>query len=454
MFSLTRLQQGLRVRPPQVMGGLRAFLRIVSSKGALAVIDQAVVSVTNFIWVRAIGLACSVGQLGDYYVTMTLLFVLVNLQSELITAPYTVYCHRKTERDLAGYTGSIMVHQAIAMLISMVAFLAFLALTPLPVIGTSLSLSAGVLVLAGPCWLMRGFLRYLSFARMQCGIAVVMDSVACLLQLGGLWLLLRYDIFALHWAFAVMGISSAVVVVAWFAMRPIPFHWPKAAWGGAWGDFVENWGFARWALTSQLVGCMMPHIFPWLLKSLSGREAAGLLGAANTICGVAVIFSLGIAHLLTPLASRAFAQQGKAALVRVLAQTGVFLLLTVGAFAFVAMMWGERVMVLVYDGRFSGVGLTLGVLAVAVLANCVSITCGNGLWAIDRPKLNLYADAMTLVSTLGAAFLLVPVHGPLGAAVATLIGNGAGAITRLAVFVRAVREVPSPQVPDAMQVTQ
>jgi O-antigen/teichoic acid export membrane protein len=415
----------------------QSFARIISTKGALAVMDQAIVSVTNFVWIREIGRACSIGDLGDYYLAMTVLFVLVNVQSELITAPYTVYCHRKSGKSLDEYTGSVFAHQLIASLLAAVVFLIFLAATPLPVIGTSLTMSALTLILAGPFWLMRGFLRYMSFARMQCGAAVVMDTIACALQLGGLWLMLRNDVFALHWAFALMGGSSALVVGGWFLLRPIPIARPKSLVR----DFRENWGFAKWALLSQMVGCMTPYIFPWLLKSLKGRVSAGLMGAANTICGIAVIFSLGIVHLLTPIASRAYVQGGKAALIKVLVQTGIFLLATVGCFAFVATFFGEQVMVFVYDGRFSGVGSTLSILSLAVLANCLSITCGNGLWAIDRPKYNLYADAVALLTTLVAAFLLVGPHGPLGAAWATLIGNTCGAVTRFGIFCYAIRNV-------------
>ena len=444
MFSANRSIP--RVQP--LLNWWNSFARLISSKGALAVIDQGVVSVTNFVWIRAIGRSCSVGDLGDYYLAMTLLFVLVNVQSELITAPYTVYCHRKSGKSLDEYTGSVFLHQVLASLLAVVTFVIFLAMTPLPAIGTSLTLSALTLVFAGPFWLMRGFLRYMSFARMQCGVAVVMDTMACVLQLGGLWLLLHYGVFQLHWAFALMGGSSALVVLGWFLWRPIAFARPESAKE----DFRENWGFAKWALLSQMVGCMTPHVFPWLLKSLQGRAAAGLLGAANTICGVAVIFSLGIAHLLTPIASRAFVQEGKAALIKVLVQTGVFLLATVGLFALVATLFGEQVMVFVYDGRFSGVGSTLAILSLAVLANCVSITCGNGLWAIDRPKLNLYGDGVVLLTTLVAAVALVGSHGPLGAAWATLIGNTCGAVTRCGVFCYAIRKVspvPQPQAGEA-----
>ncbi|HIF30420.1 MAG TPA: lipopolysaccharide biosynthesis protein [Planctomycetes bacterium] len=409
---------------------MKGVSRALSTKGALAVLDQAIVSITNFIWIREIGRACSLGQLGDYYIVMTLLFVLLNVQSELITAPYTVYCHRKSGKSLSEYTGSVFVHQLVASLVAVFAFVVFLLLTPLTAFGTSMSLSVAVLILAGPFWMMRGFLRYMSFARMHCGSAVIMDATACLIQLCGLWLLIQTNTFRLHWAFAVMGVSSAIVVIAWFLIRPIKFTMPRDA-RPAWR---ENWPFAKWALLSQLVGCMTPHMFPWLVTMIRGRVAAGILGAANTICGVAVMFSLGVSHILTPAASRAFVRGGKPALFRVLGSTAAFLMLTVGSFCGVALLFGEQAMVVIFDSRFSGHGNTLAVLSVAVLINCLSITCGNGLWAIDRPKLNLVADATVLITTIVSAIFLIRPYGPFGAACATLVGNTCGTVVRCGAF--------------------
>jgi O-antigen/teichoic acid export membrane protein len=114
----------------------------------------------------------------------------------------------------------------------------------------------------------------------------------------------------------------------------------------------------------------------------------------------------------------------------------------VGGFLIVAVVAGDWILArLVYDGRFTGQGTTLAWLAAAVLATAASVIFGNGLWAIERPKLNLSADIVALVATVSLALWWIPSGGAVGAASAICIGNSAGALVRGLVFLAAIRAI-------------
>src|SRR6185295_17625777 len=77
----------------------------------------------------------------------------------------------------------------------------------------------------------------------------------------------------------------------------------------------------------------------------------------------------------------------------------------------------------------------LFVLALGLLANSLGIVAGNGLWAIDQPRSNFFADVCCLLITLVAATLIIP-FGTLGAALAILAGTTSGAVVRAITLAR------------------
>jgi O-antigen/teichoic acid export membrane protein len=83
----------------------------------------------------------------------------------------------------------------------------------------------------------------------------------------------------------------------------------------------------------------------------------------------------------------------------------------------------------------------MGLLSLAALANSLGMTAGNGLCSMDRPGANLWADVGTLFVSLVAMFLLIPLLGTLGAALATLLTMTADATMRWLILLRTMRSI-------------
>ena len=138
----------------------------------------------------------------------------------------------------------------------------------------------------------------------------------------------------------------------------------------------------------------------------------------------------GLASYVLPRAARAYSRGGDQALCRVLRIAAAVYAGVLGAFALFALAAGDYLLALVYGDKYVGCGAAMGILAVSVTVVGVGVTAGIGLWAIDRPKANLPADVCTLVVNLTVVFCLVQPLGVLGAALADLSGNVAGALVR------------------------
>ncbi len=88
-------------------------------QGIVSLADQAVASVTNFVTGVIIARACSKEEFGLYMLGFSLILLMTDLQTSLITTPYMVYAPRLKGRAHALYTGSTLIHQLAFCLITM-----------------------------------------------------------------------------------------------------------------------------------------------------------------------------------------------------------------------------------------------------------------------------------------------------------------------------------------------
>jgi O-antigen/teichoic acid export membrane protein len=261
---------------------------------------------------------------------------------------------------------------------------------------------------------------------------------AAVMQLATLLVLALSGRLTVFTTLATLAICSGLPTIGWLATSPQRMIGRLTA---AIRDWRQNWSFARWALASQLLACTTPYVMPWVIVLTHGEAATGMLGACTTLVGLSGTFLQGLCNFLTPRAAQAFVRGGLTELRSVLAKTAALFAVTLGGLAVLAFALGEQVAVLVYGPQFAGAGLIIGVLSLSVLANSFGVTAGNGLWAMERPRANFVADLIALGVVIVATIGLVPVLGPLGAALATLAGTASDALIRLWILRRAMQEI-------------
>lgn len=419
--------------PVTAWGRLRALvLSKGSSSGFLSLVDQGLVSVCSFSTSIILGRS-QIERLGIYSLVMTVVMLMRNIQSELVTAPFSVYSHRRSGRRLAVYAGSVFLHQLLLCILGVVAVLCGTEVVRRLGGPPELVSTMPLMTLALPPLLLVNFVRYYCFARMRFLTVALLDGLLATTQVGGLFYLWHAGSLTVGSALLTMACSSGIVTLVWWLLRDEPFEIHLRA---SWLHWWRNWRFARWALASQVLGCSTPYIIPWYVSYHAGEGATGAFAACVTTMGLSATFVVAVANLLTPRSAAVYAREGLSGLRRVLGKTLLVYVAVVGAFAGFVLLTGDFLVVLFYGTDFSGTGLVCLLLALSILANSLSIVAGNGVWALDRPAWNLPGDAATLVSTLIAANHFVPRHQVVGAALATLIGTIVGAVVRGAVLFR------------------
>ncbi len=407
-------------------------------RGLLAILDQGIVSGLSFATCSIVAVACGRFDLGVAHLVLTILVLMMNVQGELVNAPFTVYRARRSGDELAAYTGSALAHQAWLGVVGLGGLLVYLAVLSRGSGAAPLVSPVWALLFAAPFCLLHAFLRHLSFACFQFRVALAMDIAAAWLQLSVIVLLMFCDALTVPAVFLAMGLASAASCLGWFAVRPEPW---RVVRGRLWGDWRTNWSFGRWSLSSHMIGRAMTYVLPWLLAAAHDEAATGTFAACSKLSALASTFVVGIAHFLTPKAVHAYAAGGLPALNRVLGAAACVFSASVGVFCLIVFSTGDLLMVTLFGADFAGTGAIAGLLSAAVLVNSLSVVAGNALWAIDRPQANLIGDSAALLTTLGVALWLVGDYGALGVAVAILVGGTVGGAARGATFWRYSRRL-------------
>jgi len=411
---------------PASAGASRQMVR----SGMFSIFDQAVVNGTSFVTTLLIARSCLQEELGVYSLAWTIVLFLTALQANLITVPYTMYCHRRSGAALAEYAGSTLAHQLITSLGAVACFLGLSVLLSFGLGPARMRPAAWVLLGVVPFLLLRDYARRFAFAHLALATAVTIDVVTAVLQLGSLLALREFGLLSAGTAYAAMGMACAVAGLCWWFLDRQPMRFSRVRFLA---DWKRNWSFGRWAMLSQLTSVAF-YALPWLLASVHGEAATGELHACNSLVGLSSLFIIGLNNLLVPKAARAFGQQGAHALFGVLRLATFWVVVVLGGLCVGTYFAGNSLAEIIYGTKYAGTGALLTVLALATLTDSMGIVASTGMWAIDRPGTGMIGDVAQVLVALGVALWLVFPLGTMGIAIALLAGRTTGALVRWLTF--------------------
>ena len=412
----------------------------MARRGALALLDQAAASGTNFASSIIIGRAVAKEQFGAYGLGFTIVVLALNLQTALIAAPYTVYVPRLKDRDQAAYTASTLLHQLL-----MAAACGVLLLLG----GAALSLGAGprqyapvawALAAAVPMVLLRTYARAVCFARLKVNWALAVDVAVAALQLGGLLALMRAGLLSASHAFLVAGGACGLTGLAWLAYARGLFAVER---GRAGQDFRRNWALGKWVLGSTAARWGSSGLYPWFLAFFWGTATTGVFSACVAVAMFAAPFLTAMANVLNPAAAHAAADAGRSRLKDVVVRGTAVLAAVMAGFLLIMVLWGGRLVSLLYGTEYGGHGAVVAILALGFAVHSSVLPVDAGLLALERP------DAITKSHICGAAATiligtpLVWRYGLVGAAAGDLVKSAVTTGVRLYAFWSGQRRWPA-----------
>jgi len=407
------------------------------SQGMYSVADQGVASVTNFVSGVILARATSKQEFGLYMLAFSLILIVTDVQTSLIATPYMVYGPRLKGRASALYSGSTLIHQAVFSVFVMFAiavggFLTRFGWGPSG-IGPVLWVLLGVISLI----MFREFVRRMCFARLRVRSALIFDAGIGAAQVGGLLILAHFGLLTTNRAYWLIGAACGVGGVCWMWVNRASYY-PR--WRDAISDLKLNWTFGKWVFASGLLWAASTNLYPWLIASFHGTAAAGVYAACAGVVAAGNPALLGIQNFVGPKIAHAYASGGPHALRKLTLRISGVIALPVLVLTLVLVIWGDRLVGMLYGSQYMGNGLAISVLAFNLPIVAIAFTFSRALFAIERADIDFWLNLIALLMMATAGIWLVRSYGPLGAALGTIGATIIPSCARVAVFLRATAQ--------------
>lgn len=393
---------------------------VVARTSAWALLDQAVVSGTRFLTTVMVGRLCGQGELGLYSLGFGLVVLAASTQESLITLPYTIYGNRLGGIDRRRYAGAVLVHLAVLMLLATAGLAAAALVLGMGMGPGGLAPIVWILAATIPFALLWEFARRLAFAHLNVTAALALDAAVAVVQICGLLALSAGGKLSAVTAYCAMGVACAAVGLSWLWLARGKFIVQRRRVAG---QFARNWSLGKWVFAGQLTVAVHAYTVHWMLAILLDTKATGEYVACWSVILLSNPIMLGISNVIAPNVAKAFAAGGKSELRRIVRKAAWTLTLVMGAFCAVAIVWGSRIVALLYGAGYAADRRTIAVLALTVLLQAMAMAAGNGLLAMERSRVNFCARLLGLGVTLAVTGCLVGPFGVLGGAYGLLAGS-------------------------------
>jgi len=187
---------------------------------------------------------------------------------------------------------------------------------------------------------------------------------------------------------------------------------------------------------SGLVWTVSMNLYPWFLAYFHGAVSTGVWAACVGVASIGNPAIMGLQNLVGPKISHVHAAAGPKALRRLVLRITAAVALPVSLLCLALILWGGRLIVLLYGRQYAGNGLVVTVLALNLIVNATAFAFSRALFAIERADLDFLLNFAALFMMVALGFWLVRAYGPVGAAFGLLSANFVTSAVRAAVSIR------------------
>ncbi len=412
--------------------GLKNRWYAVASAGMMSLASQGINSANNFVTGIIMGRLCPKEEYGLYALGLSLVLLIIDFQTTLISTPYIVYGPRLELEDRRRYAGSTFLHQ-----IAFSAIAAFLLLCGLGAVSAGLAPEGFTQVLRALAAvivfiMLKDFIRQMCFASLNAKAAFLLDFVSALIQVCCLSLLAYRGALSADRTFLIAGLACGSASAGWLFMNRGLF---VVKLQQVLPDLHQKWSLVKWLLASQLLWISAMGLYPWLIAAFQGVRANGIWAACQSVIMIGNLVAIAAQNLLGPKLIHVLARGGVIEM-RAMIFKSVFLMgLIMSLLCIVCFLFGNSLVVLFFGRGYSGYGLVVSVLAVNLAVSSMNFPFSRGLFALERADMDFLINVAVVLSLLPGVWL-VRAFGVAGAAFGLLAANALSVLLRGIAFNR------------------
>ncbi len=394
----------------------------------MALIDQGLVSGTNFFSAYLIATLCAKEEFGLYALIVAIITLLMCVQTSLVGLPMAVLGPSKAGDVLRKYLGSSgLLALCLALAVAGPALAG--AALGWPSGGDGLRRAALPIAAALICLQIKEFYRRVLFVELLAGKVLALDAIASVLQVAGMLMLWLGGSGSLvppvpgqlsaYWALVMIGASSLLAAIAG-AMLSRGRIALRSSWSEHKEAWRENWTLGKWILGAQMGWVVAAHANTLVVAGVSGLAGAAAFEAPRLLLAPLQVLAFGGGNILAPRAAKVLSEGGAPALLRFMRPvTLVWSVIFVVYGLLVAAAPGQWLRLL-YGSKYAGLETTVLLWSgFYVLSGLATIPCII-LTVLHSTRLLLFIVVLGGVVMLVLSAWLCEFMGPIGGVAARL----------------------------------
>lgn len=393
------------------------------TKGGLAILDQGLISSSNFLVGILLARWLVPAEYGAFSLAFSVLLLLSYVYQSLVSEPQAVFSGSAYGQCLRGYLKALLKIQWVITICGLIVLGSCAAIVYLMGKGDGLPGALTGVAIASPCMLFFWLLRRSCYMNLAPARAAMGASIYFVLVTSGLFVCYKKSLISPLTAYLLMALGAAGTGLFLLSqvnkiLPPDSVEGPTA--GQAWR---KHWDYGRWALAVSVVTWIPYYMYYPLVSMFSGMKAAGQLKALMNLSQPLEQSYTALAILFLPYAARVCREKGIASsgpLVR-----WITLLFVGGAVAY----WGVLIPFkgfafhILYGGKYMEVAPLLPYVAIGTTMWCAAFGPAILLRAIESPDSIFYARAVASALSLIIGVPATKMFGLWGVVASVIVAN-------------------------------
>lgn len=390
-------------------GRIKILKEVIATPKALSLLDQSIVSGSNFFTLVYLGRQFDTEQYGFFSLAMIGILFLGNLQRALITRPMDLLGAAESSEYLRGRL--IVLFRALCLMMPIaIALLGAFSIRFFPDPKLFVGCAAYVV-----CFFLQEMMRRYWYAMNSIEDALRTDLISYGGQVVGL--------LAVDTVWGLNG-SSAFVVMAATSLAAFLYDLRVSKLGAGavrppMRDILrQHWRISKWLILSVFAIWGAGQVYPLLVASLGAVAVGTFAACGNIMRGVSLLVQT-VDNYLPPRAAAMLHEKGAQEFRRHLLRTasrsaGAGLL-----FALVIYIFAGRILHIAYDGTYDSATNILRLMVPGALCSLMGAILGSYSLAMADSRASFLANLVATACTFTIGYWCIRIYGITGAAIAS-----------------------------------
>ncbi len=425
-------------------GSIASKARRWATKGGLAILDQGLISGSNFLIGILLARWLVPAEYGAFSLAFSVFLLLSYVYQSLLSEPQAVFSGSAYRHCLRGYMKALLSIQLVVTVFGLVLLGGSAAVVYAMGKADGLPGALAGVAIASPCILFFWLLRRSFYMNLAPARAAMGAFIYFVLVNGGLIVAYRKALISPFSAYLLMAIGALGTGLFLLSQlkRVLPVDTVDAPTAAqAWH---KHWEYGRWALAVSVVTWIPYYMYYPLVSAFSGMAAAGQLKALMNLSLPLEQSYTALAILFLPYAARVCREKGISSsgpLVR-----RITLLFVGGAVAYWGLLIPFKGMAfhILYGGKYMEVAPLIPYVAIGTTMWSAAFGPAILLRAIESPDSIFYARVVASVLSLVVGVPATKIFGLWGVVASVIVANIAAFVISMYILQRKSNSVVLP----------